>query len=142
MDPAEAVTARRKSGADALLCPTCAAIVRGKAAVDPPQTRISQPEEAAKRPARNTSTEKKDGSKWYHMLGYSALALLFAGLVFYQLYQLETGAVDSVRLWLPVGLLYRTVGFWGAIGCPCSLALIFFGTAVVQLMRSRQDPAK
>lgn len=42
MDQAEAVTARRKSGADALLCPDCAAIVRGWAAVKPPQNRISQ----------------------------------------------------------------------------------------------------
>ena len=123
---------RRKDGSAATLCADCVAEIRGSAAQ---KKAVS---EKTGLPSTNSATDKrpvqKSGDKWYKNIGYGILCLGIAILVAYQLSALETGEVSSVRMWWPIIVLYRTLGFWGAISCPSILALLFFGLGIKGLI--------
>lgn len=69
-------------------------------------------------------------------MGYGLVFVAAAVLVAIQLYRLETGDAAIVRLWWPVAILYRALGFWGAIACPSIFALAFFGWGTKRLVTS------
>ena len=76
------------------------------------------------------------GDRWYQTMAYGLVALVLAALVYYQLSAPEEGAIESVRLWWPVVIFYRTLGFWDAISCPSLLGLLFLGLGLRQLIKS------
>lgn len=46
-----------------------------------------------------------------------ALAVFgLGGWFYYELLQLESGEIESVRVWVPIAMLYDTLGFWPAVG--------------------------
>ena len=128
-------TGRRKDGSPAILCATCMAELK----------KGSKQENLSKESSMSSTNEtrqrktKKSGDTWYHHIGWGALCLVFAILVAYQLNGLESGGVSSVRVWWPVAILYRTLGFWGAVSCPGIIAFLFFGWGVKELISEEAD---
>lgn len=59
----------------------------------------------------------------------------------YQLWQLESGAVDSVSLWGPIGALYELVGFGPAVLAVPALGLLTI-TALIRKRRTLDATAR
>lgn len=122
---------RRGDGSPATLCADCVAEIKDES-VQRKQTKEQAVSHASNMDMKGK--KKKSGDKWYHHIGWGTLCLVFAILVAYQLNKLELGEVSSVRIWWPVAILYRTLGFWGAISCPSIIALLLFGWGIKELI--------
>lgn len=127
----KSVKVHRKDGSPARLCLDCASELRTKRSQNPHPEDVSEP-----LPAATTAEKKanKSGDKWYQTVAFGFLCIGFAVLVYLQLTRLELGEIASVRVWWPVAVLYRTLGFWGAVSCPAILALLFLGLGIKQLI--------
>ena len=85
-------------------------------------------------------TEKKSNylDKWYGKI-ISALLLFGLGAWFYSdLVKLETGKVESVRLWAPVVYLYEHFGFYTAVSIVPVIGLIFLIWGLKQLISGKE----
>jgi hypothetical protein len=122
---------KRRDGSPATLCSDCVSQLKTKGQQQQPVKARSASTSA--NVDRKPKTSKSD-SKWYTYIGQGGLFLAFAILVFIQLSRLESGEVYSVRLWWPVIILYRTLGFWGAITCPGIIAFLLFGWGIKKLL--------
>ena len=74
-------------------------------------------------------------------LGTPAFIAL-AAWVAYDLSQLESGQLESVRIWAPIALLYEYCGYWFAIMCIPGLSIFIIGgllrkVAVAQLQENQ-----
>ena len=133
-------TVRLKNGSAAQICANCATELRAKRSQKQPAAPVVENRAPVPEPVLVAKKTKSSNDKWYKTIGYGVLCILLTGFIYYQLMQLETGTVSSVRVWWPVALLYNTVGFWGAISCPGILAVLFLGLGVKQLID--EDKAK
>lgn len=133
-------TVHLKDGSAAQICVNCATELQAKRSQKQPSVPAGAKSAPVPEPVPVAKKAKSSDDKWYKTMGYGILCILLAGFLYYQLMQLETGTVASVRVWWPVALLYNTVGFWGAISCPGILAVLFLGLGVKQLID--EDKAK
>jgi hypothetical protein len=76
------------------------------------------------------------------MLIVGVLMPLVAAHHAFELYRLETGAVESVRLVVPVGFVYETLGFWPAVFVLPVLTVAGLAAMAVRLRRIRRRLAE
>lgn len=127
----EKVTARRRDGSVVTLCPDCAAEIQAGKRQRQAQTAKISPSNLDR---VTPNSKEKSEDKWYKTIGSGILFLVFTILMAYQLNSLETGAAESVKVWLPVAILYRTLGYWGAIACPGLIAIAILGLGAKQFI--------
>ena len=122
------VTARRRDGSTITLCPDCVREIKAGKQQKQAQTALAAPDQTTPGPS------KKSEDKWYKTIGSGILILAFTIFVAYQLNSLEAGTVESVRVWWPVAILYRMLGYWGAIACPGLIALLVLAIGAKQFI--------
>lgn len=94
--------------------------------------------------AEETSTVEEEDSfdkmlkTWWGKIVFSLLMAALAFWLYSDLSALESGAVDSIRINRIIGLLYSSLGMWGALSIPIVLGLGSFGWGVKQLVSDKE----
>jgi hypothetical protein len=129
----EKVTARRRDGSSVILCPSCAAELKAsrQQKASAKSTAVATPGD---QPTTSPSAKKKSEDKWYKTIGQGLLLLIGTLVLAYFLKGLETGTVDSFRIWWPIAVLYNSFGFWGGVACPGIISLLVLGLGIKQLI--------
>lgn len=74
-------------------------------------------------PADATPTEQAAYYRRFMYIGLAAFPLLTL-ITVWDLNGLESGAVESVSVWAPIGFLYEQFGYWAAVGSIPLLGLV------------------
>lgn len=136
----KSVTARRKDGSTATLCPDCAAELKARRSPTPQPkaipTPVRKPPPAAKKAGKKEDSEEY---KWYVHIILGVVLIGFMVLVFMEFNELEQGVADSVRIWWPIAVTYKIFGLWGAVACPGLLALLSFVVGIKKLLAEENE---
>jgi hypothetical protein len=87
----------------------------------------------------DNSSEQQVRQTRNSMLITGAGTVLLGGFIAYQLFQVEFGTAQSVRVWAPVALLYNSFGFWPAILCVPVLGVVILLVLARKLRSIRES---
>lgn len=130
------VTAKRKSGAPVVICASCADSLRKKRAQK--KRALSQGTTSAASESQpkqdNWYSTKDENDRWYKTLAYGIGLICVAVYFYYQFTLMESGGVNSVRVWWPMAFLYGFFGKWVAASLPALGGMILTYIGIRQFM--------
>ena len=90
---------------------------------------------------RNThpSQTRKSNDASFAKIAFGAICAFGLGIwVFYDLSRLESGAIESTRVWAPIAMLYESLGFWPAVSVLPAFGCLHVWRSILLLHSNRE----